>query len=485
MNKKQRNWMIGGISAVVIIAVVLVIASLRNQPSNTAAYQTTTVQRGTLTSTVEGTGTVRAVLSGSLTWQTSGQVGQVNAQIGDQVNAGEALATLLQSSLPQNVLLAPSSLVTAQRNLAAAQDSGTARAQAQLNLFNAEQSYKSVKASLDALLAQYHGATTADIQNLQAQVTLAQSRLDQAQNSYDALSGRPDDDPLKAQAYLTLYSAKQSLTSAQNNLGSAQGVPSNTTIQKAQFNLELAQAQLEDAQRTWELVKDGPDANTITAAQAQVEAAQQLVNASQISAPFDGTITQAVAVTNAIVSPGTQAFRIDDLSNLVIDVQVVEIDVNHVKVGQDATIAFDAIPNKTYAGQVIQTNLSGTVAQNSVTFTVTVQLEDTDAMVRPGMAANVTIVTNEVQDALLVPSTAIFVDDNGQQFVYLVQGGVMTQVPVTVGAVSDTTTQVTGDTLQEGDTIILSFATTSSTTGGGIFGMGRPGGGDQTIITHP
>ena len=50
--------------------------------------------------------------------------------------------------------------------------------------------------------------------------------------------------------------------------------------------------------------------------------------------------------------PGTQAFRIDDLSNLVIDVQVVEVDINHVQIGQPATITFDAIPNKTYTGKV-------------------------------------------------------------------------------------------------------------------------------------
>jgi HlyD family secretion protein len=249
--------------------------------------------------------------------------------------------------------------------------------------------------------------------------------------------------------------------------------------------MELAQSRLEDAQRTWDLVKDGPDANAIAAAQAQVEAARQLVDDAQIVAPFNGTITQAEAVPEAIVSSGTQAYRIDDLSNLVIDVQVVEIDVNQVKVGQAATIVFDAIPNIIYSGRVIQTDLSGTVGQNSVTFSVTVQLSDADALVKPGMAASITIVTNEVQDALLVPSTAIFLDDNNQPFVYLVQGGTLTTVPVTVGAVSDTTTQVSADALHEGDTIILSFTTTSSSSGFN-FGMGRPGGGSgEVVATNP
>jgi multidrug efflux pump subunit AcrA (membrane-fusion protein) len=89
------------------------------------------------------------------------------------------------------------------------------------------------------------------------------------------------------------------------------------------------------------------------------------------------------------------------------------------------------------------------------------------------MSANVTIVTNKVDDALLVPSTSIFTDTNNKPYVYLVQNGAVTQVPVTIGAVSDSTTQITSDTLKAGDTIVLSFASSSSSSGGfGGFGLG-------------
>jgi HlyD family secretion protein len=116
---------------------------------------------------------------------------------------------------------------------------------------------------------------------------------------------------------------------------------------------------------------------------------------------------------------------------------------------------------------------------------VTVQLTDADAQVKPGMTANVTIVTNQVEGALLVPSTAIFTDTTGKQLVYLVQNGVLTEVPVTVGATSDTTSQVTGDSLQEGDSIVLSFASTTSTTSGRSFGLlgGLGGGGGRVNQT--
>jgi HlyD family secretion protein len=489
MSKKQKTWIAVGVSVVVIIALVLVIASIRSQNSSTAAaYQTTTVQVGTLTSSVEGTGTVASTQSVNLTWLTSGQVGQVMAHIGDQVKAGDVLATLLQSSLPQNMLVAQTNLVTAQRNLDTAQNSGTAAAQASLNLVTAQQTFNTAKANYDTLISQSHGATTGNIENMQAQITIAQSNLDKAQSAYDAVSDLPDSDPRKAQAYTALYNAQQVLATLQANLNGLQSAPSAINIQKTQATMELAQAQLADAQRAWDLLKNGPDANAIAAAQAQVLAAQELINEAQITAPFDGTITQSNVISNAVVSAGTQAFRLDNLSSLVVPVSVTEIDINGIQAGQPATITFDAIPNKTYNGTVTKTDLAGTVGQNNVNFSVTVQISDADAQIKPGMAANVTIVTNQVADALLIPSTSIFTDTSGQQYVYLVQNGVTTTVPVTVGAISDSTTQITNSNLKEGDTIILSFASTSSTSGGG-FGFGgmggMVGGGDrsQPVVT--
>jgi multidrug efflux pump subunit AcrA (membrane-fusion protein) len=117
MSKNQKTWIISGTSLVVVIALVLVVMSVRGQTSSTAtAYQTTTVQLGTHTSTVEGAGTVASTQSAKLSWSTSGQVGSVTAQIGTQVKTGDVLATLVRDSLSQNTL--ESSLVTAQENLA-------------------------------------------------------------------------------------------------------------------------------------------------------------------------------------------------------------------------------------------------------------------------------------------------------------------------------------------------------------------------------
>ena len=483
MSKIQKGWISAGVSVVVIIAIVLVVASIRSQntsSSSTTAYQTTTVQRGTLTSTVEGTGTVASILSTNLTWLSSGQVNQVLAQIGSRVKTGDILATLLLNAQTQSTL--ESNLATAQENLAQL-TSPSAIASAQATVASDEQTATNAQRKVSNLTYHSQGA----IDNAAAALVLAQASLDQAQANYDNFSSKPDGDTNKAITYQALYGAQQKYNSARSTYTAYIGHPSQTTIDSTKAALALAIANLAQdknylaALTGGNVPTDATGASLLKLRQAQlaVQTAQENLNETTITAPFDGTITQSAAVQREIVSPGAQAFRIDDLSNLVISVQVVEIDINHVQVGQTATIMFDAIPNKTYSGTVTKTDLSGTVAQSSVTFSVTVQLTDADELVKPGMAANVTIVTNQVEDALLVPSTSIFIDTTGQQYVYLIQNGVSTTVPVTIGAVSDSTTQINNDTLKEGDTIILSFASTSTTSGGGLFGMGGGGRPDQ------
>jgi RND family efflux transporter MFP subunit len=212
-----------------------------------------------------------------------------------------------------------------------------------------------------------------------------------------------------------------------------------------------------------------------------VQTAQENLAENSLIAPFNGTVTQANAVPGDIVSSGESMFRIDNLSSLDVTVSVTEVDINSIKAGQPVTLTFNAIPNKTYKGAVTQSSLAGTVGSNSTTFSVTVQITNADALIKPGMAANVTITTNQVANALLVPTTSIFTDNtSGQQYVYLIQNGTPTTVAVTIGAVSDTTTQITGSSLQAGDTIVLSFASTSTTSGGGGFGLGLGGLGGIT-----
>ena len=487
----RKTWIIVVVSVVVVLAVVLVIVNVRAQSQNNAAsaYQTTTVTKGTLTSTVEGTGTIGSLRSANLVWQTGGQVNQVNANTGDVVKADTILASIAPSSQTQTSL--ESALVTAQENLAeltspqAIANARIAVAKDQTDVINAQSALNGLK----------NWQNQALIQDQYANMVIAKANLDKAQAAYDAANvGTYINNTGEAALYQALYNAQQKYNTAQYYYSLYSQKPTQRQYDETQANLDLANATLTNDQNYLTALTGGtvPDGATGTSllklkqAQLSVQSAQDNLDnylaSTTVTAPFDGTITQAQVVSGDIVSNGTAAFTIDDLSSMVVDVQVIEVDINSVKVGQPAAITFDAIPNKTYNGKVIQTSMAGTAGQNSVSFTVTVQLTDADALVKPGMTANVTIITNQVEGALLVPSTAVYTDNAGKTFVYLVNNGQVAEVPVTVGASSDTTSQITGNSLREGDTIILSFASSASSTSGRGFGLfGGLGGGGVRV----
>ena len=77
-----------------------------------------------------------------------------------------------------------------------------------------------------------------------------------------------------------------------------------------------------------------------------------------LEAPFAGTVTTANLKVGDQVSPASLGFRIDDLSHMYADIQVTEVDINRIALGQDATLTFDAIPNKEYKAKVTEVGKS-------------------------------------------------------------------------------------------------------------------------------
>jgi HlyD family secretion protein len=473
MSRKARIWLV--IAFIILVAVAVgVFLWIRAQATASSSYQTTTIERGTLTATIGATGNVRASQTAIINWQTSGMVGNVNKIEGDQVKDGDILASLTSTSLAQNVVLAQADLVTAQRNLDSVLQSSTQRAQAQLNLVNAQKSYNSANYTLNGMLASNHGGTSADIENARAKLTLAQNTYDKAKSMYDMLKDRPDTDILKAQATTALYNAQLSLTSAKGNLNYFLLVPSGSDIDLARAKLSVAQAQLEDAQREWDRLKDGPDPKDVAAAQARVDAAQATINFSRLSAPFSGTVTVAVPMPGDQVSTGTSGFRIDDLAHLLVDVQVSEVDINSVQVGQPVVVTFDAVLGREYHGKVVEVSGVGTSVQSVVNFNVTVELTDPDVDVKPGMTASVTITIQSLDNVLLIPNRAVHLI-NGQRMVYVLRNGQLSEIPVTLGASDNTMSELTSGALSAGDVLVLNPPlnfTPGQGGGGRMFGGG-------------
>jgi HlyD family secretion protein len=283
-----------------------------------------------------------------------------------------------------------------------------------------------------------------------------------------------DTDPTKAQAYTNLYNAQQALKSAQNNLDYFLLKPSGRDVEQARANLALAQAKLDDAQREWDRLKNGPDPSDVAAAQARVDAAQATIDLSHVIAPIAGTVTEADPMVGDLVSPNTSAFRLDDLSHMLVDVQVSEVDINNVTVGQPVLVTFDAALGKEYQGKVTAVSQVGTSVQSVVNFNVTVELTNPDAEVKPGMTASVTITIQSLDNVLLVPNRAVHLV-NGQRVVYVLRNGQLVETPITLGASNDTNSQVTSGALSTGDVLVLNPPLNFTPGQGG--GNGPFGGG--------
>ncbi len=473
MKINRKFWIIGGVAVVVIIAAVAVFM-MRSNNRQTPQYQTYKVQRSTLASTIATTGTVRASQSASLSWGTSGTVDEVNAKIGDTVKANQVLATLAADSLPVDVATYQTDLILDQQSLNDLLQSDTGQAQAEQAVADAENTLQTAQNKYDSMF--YPRASDEVIRNTQAKINLAKLQVAKNSDTYRHYINKRDGNPDKAQALANLTNAQINLNNLIADYNWYTGHYTQVEIDQAKSALDVAKAQLSDAQRQLNQMQNGPDPSSVASAKAKVAADQAAVNQAKIIAPFDGVITEAEPVIGDVVSSGTAAFRVDNMSQMLVDIQVTEVDINNIKVGQKATIQFDAINGKTYNGDVVKVNQAGDVTSSAVNFTITVQVTDSDAQVKPGMTATVNVITKQVDNALLVPNRAIRTFNN-RSVVDVVRNGQLVPVEIQTGITNDTLTEVVGGNLQEGDTIAIVTSGSTSTSGNGGAGGFRGGGG--------
>jgi len=425
--KKNRNPLIG-LLVVVLIASAFIFVRRSNANTN-SQFQTAKAERGNLTATIGATGTVRARQSAVLVWQAAGTVDTVNVKVGDNIPADFVMAYLAKTSLPQTVIMAEADLADAKKSLDELMSSDTARAQAVIDLKVAQEAYDKAANYLHYL------------QNSK-KVPQSETRLFLE---------------TKRNTWMYLYKTK-----------TFRGPAPEEWIIDATNDLALKQSQLKDAQREFDRLNNG-NMQDILAAQARVDAAQATLNLARVISPFAGTVTESYPLPGDQVSPETTAFRLDNLSSLLVDVKVSEVDINNVTIGQPVSLTFDAILGKEYHGKVVDVTQAGTADQGVVNFTVTVEVTDADPMVKPGMTAAVNVVVKEMQNVLLIPNRTVRVV-NGQRVVYVLVDGKAVQKDITLGSSSDTMSVLASGDVKEGDPVILNPPDQG--------GRGGPFGGD-------
>ncbi len=418
---KKKVFIIVGIVIAVAAGLYFYTTSQARTAQAESKYQTEQLTRGTFTATVGATGTVHSNQSAVLIWQTNGIVEKLSANLDDQVNAHDVLAQLSKTSLSQNIIMAESDLVNAQISLESLQKSQVAVAEAQLAVVNAKDDYE------DALQ---------DREALNHEITYTERKM----------------------------------TSFGPRLKEKKRDATVKEIEEADAKLAVAEAKLMDAQREFERIKGGTDPRDIAASQARVSAAQATIDLARITAPFAGRITEVNSKPGDVVSAGVEAFRLDDMTHLLVDVDVSEVDINQIKIGQSAVITFDSISGKEYTGKVAEVARIGTITNGVVNFVVTVEIENADEFVLPQMTAGVNIVTKELSNVLLVPNRAVRQLD-GQRVVFVMKNNVPTRVDIAAGSSNGTYSELVSGDIQEGDSIILNPGLELTSGPGGMFMM--------------
>jgi HlyD family secretion protein len=276
------------------------------------------------------------------------------------------------------------------------------------------------------------------------------------------------------------------------------------SLLSAEANLKKAQASLLDARRTYERNKQLMAKNFIAqsdldtsetnsqAADAQLDSAKAQVlqgraalsqaqtnlRYTRIVSPVNGTVISRSIDVGQTVAASFQTptlFTIaQDLTKMQIDTSVDEADIGKVKVNQDVQFTVDAYPDINFTGKVSEIRNAPTTVQNVVTYDVIVQVNNAELKLKPGMTANVSIITDSRKGVLFVPNSALRFRPQAQgdgstnapkkratgnkgPAIWILENKKPKQVKITVGISDGSFTEVVSTELREGQEIIVSM----------------------------
>ncbi|MBV9356857.1 MAG: HlyD family efflux transporter periplasmic adaptor subunit [Chloroflexi bacterium] len=343
----------------------------------------------------------------------------------------------------------------------------------------------------------------------------ARATVAQALNTVLAAQDTQNSDQTKNQgtvqtAQATVDSAQQALNQAQATLGSTVAAQ-QATIQTGQNTVAQDQAALKTQQATYNQTTAPPTQAAMDAAHAQtqnaraaLQLAQNNLDAAVLTAPADGTIASlsgsvgqwisggatssgstSTSSTGTTSSTNSNAFiTLTNLTTQQVQAQVSEADIGKVQVGDKVTFTLTAYPGRTFTGTVATIQPNGTTASNVVTYNVMVNVDPTDVQLLPDMTATATIITEQDNNAVLVPNGALAYAQTAagtsgtnastdSASVYVLRNGSPVLQPIQIGSTDSTNTVVTSG-LQPGDQVVtgVSTAAASKSTGASIFGFG-------------
>jgi RND family efflux transporter MFP subunit len=371
----------------------------------------------------------------------------------------------------------------------------------QLQQAEALQAVAEAQEALKTAYSSYNGTRSAaddnTIAEAYAELVLAKADLRDIQEKFDDYYKKPDDDLEKAALQLKLSAAQSAYDEAARYYNAVTGTGSEVDLATTAAEVAVAEAQLADAQREYERVKDGPTPGEIAVAEATLALAQTdyetlkdgpdpaevalaeatLANARaelevakeeqaviDLQAPIDGTILSIDASVGESVGSGA-IITLADLSQPVLTVYLDETDMGMVEVGYEAEVIFDSLPDSTFTGHVVSVDPSLQTVSNVDTIVAQVKLDaDSEAISLPvGSNASVDVIGGRVENAVLVPVEAIREIDTGEYAVFVMEDGEPKLRVVTVGLMDYTSAAITSG-LEAGEIVTTGVAETTQSS---------------------
>ncbi len=265
------------------------------------------------------------------------------------------------------------------------------------------------------------------------------------------------------------------------------------SLEDAKYSKKQAEAEYKDNPK--KILKDKVDLaeKAIIISKQNLEAVQddyqnQLANAAKrkVTAPIDGTVN-AVSIKNgddlSKLSSGSSRqipMIIGDLSTMKAQVQVNEIDISDVSIGQKAVLKFMAVDGLAISGKVEKVDALGTITQGIVTYNVTIGFDEIDSRIKPEMSVSATIITGVKENIIIVPNSAV--KSQGEKYYVEIlnnQNQTPQQKTVEIGAANNTDTEIASG-VSVGDKVVIQTINpnaTATSAGGGLRLPGMGGGG--------
>ena len=447
-----------------IIAVILVVviggswfayqATAKEKEPPAPDYQVYTVTRGDIYATVSSTGVIEPSEEVKLSFRGSGKVKEILVEVGDPVVKDQLLAHLEDDELQLQLKQAETNRKLAEANLAKvktpADETEIAAARAQL---------ESARAQAEAARAAYQdllrGPSAAQRKVAQAQLERAKAALQHAQEAYDQIAHLPN--ASMTPQSIQLQQATIDYETAKANLAVTLAPPTESQKAQALAQIAAADAAVAQAEASLKRLTEGAKPTDLAVLETQVEqadigveSAELALRNTQLTSPIDGVVGIINIRTNEFPNPSLPAMVIADPEGFHIKLNVDELDIGQIEVGQTAMITVDALDDAQLTGVVARI---APVANSSAV----------------GGSA---IVTDKAEDVIVIPNRVMHLDETTRTpYVEKIIDGVPTRVDVTLGLRNEQYSEVTSG-LEEGDELAIRRIDTGEMLRRQMFGGG-------------